>query len=243
MAQESTQQNGKKTNLSIDQNGKLYEYSKEPQDGFVEHKSTSGKVSYRKYYRTTDAGKICYLAINKRDYVKGEVEAVVIGIAGEDNTDFITFDMRKGATTNLSDYTKYLARVLGDMDFSQKYTLSPNTKKNEAGYLLRDFFVNPIDDAGEQLPFIKPTLTFSDIPKMEKREAQGKTINDFTKQDDFLYDVLMKQFARFAAYKAANRTSAPDVDTTHAQEADVKPTGKAKAAPVPVEAGDEDLPF
>lgn len=242
MAQEFTNGGNNTANfLQINKDGLLYKWSKEPLEGGQEHKNKDGLPYYTKTFSRTEEGYICKLDI-KEDGRFGE--ELIIGIRGKNESDFISFTMRKQGG-GLSDYTKHIARVLADVDFSKRYTIAPSTKKNEKGYLRREFYFNQIDVEGS--PFINPSLKYKnkdgegDIPQMVKKTIAGKDTYDFTEQDNYLYDVLVKQIKRFNEYKAARKAdnnSEPSATNVPAESAEI-----GKVPPVPAAADDDDLPF
>ena len=240
------------TYLRINAEGQLYSGSSEPREGHVEYTSKQGNVSYRKTYAGTDYGKITQLHVVEKDFPTGKVKYLEVTVENEESRDVVQLPL-KNIKGGLTDEVKKFIAILPGIDFSRELTISSNRKKNERGYVEKVLFVNYVTDGVQEKDGVKFSLKFGKegtVPMFEQREGlEGEIIYDFTKQDKFMFEELVKQLERFKAEKGAE-VKAPEVTakTPEAEEAPKKKASTTKGGPkieTPAqdESDDDDLPF
>lgn len=245
MAREAT--NKPTTYLRINAEGQLYSGSSEPRDGHVEYVSKQGNVSYRKTYAGTDYGKISRLGVVEKDFPSGKVKYVEITVENDESRDVIQLPL-KNMKGGLTDEVKKFIALLPGIDFSRDLTISSNRKKNERGYVEKVLFINYVNDGVQEKDGVKFSLKFGKegtVPQFETSEGIDGIVYDFTKQDKFLFDVLIKELERFNTEKN-KEAAAPSTP----KETTEKPVEKAKAtkpadnaSPKVEEDEDDELPF
>ena len=100
--------------------GKVFEYSKEPQEGYVTFTSKTGKVSYRKYHQGI-TGELDSVSIRDTNFgqelsvaLKTEDTAMYLNFALKDQKDFVD-----------SSYAEDLISKLPNMEKGRTYTINP----------------------------------------------------------------------------------------------------------------------
>jgi hypothetical protein len=100
--------------------GKVFEYSKEPQEGYVAFTSKTGKVSYRKYHQGI-TGELDSVSIRDTNFgqelsvtLKTEDAAMYLNFALKDQKDFVD-----------SSYAEDLISKLPNMEKGRTYTINP----------------------------------------------------------------------------------------------------------------------
>jgi len=110
-----------KNYLQLDKTqGSFYVYSKEEKDGYKKHESTTGKVSYRKYFDKGVTGKLDSVTIYESDYGKQISMSIV-----NDNEQYYApveiFDQRG----NVNLYAESLIKFLPLLEKQQSIVLYP----------------------------------------------------------------------------------------------------------------------
>lgn len=209
MAQRNDSQNV--NYLSVNKDGLLYKkvnedaYNKcKEKGGNYVQKITldDGRVVFHETFSKTEEGYLSFLGIVEKEFKDGKVKYLVISVKGEEETDSISFPLFK-TNGSLNDYVKHTANMVENWEFEKKISISPTTKKNDAGYVNKFFYVNYV---GED-DFVRTKYSYKDdeIPKIEKTEnIDGSTKYDTTKQDKFFYDILVKGINSFKEFKETN---------------------------------------
>ena len=218
----SKNNNVKTTFLQINRDGYLYESSKEPKEDFKEivMKDDKGNVIrkvYHKTYKETDDGYFSYIGIREAEFKTGKVKYLRFSIKSDEGQDVISIPLytQRGS---LSDYAKSLAILLPNVDFSHKVSVKPNTQKNDRDYTIKNFFIKDLDTDS----YVKHAHKYGkdgDIPNCVKKESAGKVVWDCSEQDDYLYNILLKEIERFKQFKsnggfATNETKTEDKQGT-----------------------------
>lgn len=238
MAREVT--NKATTYLRINADGQLYSGSSEPREGHVEYVSKQGNVSYRKVYAGTDYGKITRLGVVEKEFPTGKMKYVEITVENDKSKDIIQLPL-KNVKGGLTDEVKKFIALLPGIDFSRELTISSNRKKNERGYVEKVLFINYVTDGVQEKEGVKFSLKFGKegtVPQFETSEGIDGIVYDFTKQDKFLFDVLIKELERFNT--EMNKQAAQPSDEDKSAK-----SGKSEKASTPKveEDEDDDLPF
>lgn len=222
--------------------GRIYEASKEPKDGYEEFTSTKGNVSYRKYYPKGVYGTLT--AIEKRDSPIGEQIQLTLKDKNNDynNIQFALYDTQ-GLIDNR--FAENLIRTLPNMKIGEDYRIFPYVTQPTRDYKygssgvsvtkanIQEETVNKEDKVELAYRYLKKDEEVKegqDVPKLVFKEQRGKnrpTAASLEEKTNFLYDVLMK-FATTSENKPKEEP-APKADET-----------KSFVAPKPE---DNDLPF
>lgn len=241
------------TYLRINAEGQLYSGSSTPREGHVEYTSKQGNVSYRKTYAGTDYGKISQMQVVEKEFPKGKVKYLEITIENEEARDVIQlpFKTMKGG---LTDEVKKFTALLPGIDFSRDLTISSNRKKNERGYVEKVLFINYVNDGVQEREGLKFSLKFGkdgDVPMFETKEGIDGIEYDFTKQDKYMFDQLVKQLERFKEFKNSEPSKEEDTSKETKETKETKApkaekdtkTGEPKIAKEKEVEEDDDLPF
>lgn len=229
---------GKVNYLKINKDGKLYRQAKDTdaEKNIVEVVTKEGVKYNHILFTGSEDGYLDYLGIVKKSYESGEVPELTMVIKGENETDSISVPMYR-ADKGLNGYVKHMACVLPNMDFSERVSIVPSTKKDDRNYTKQSIFINYVDKDNEIVQLAHKYGEKNDIPMSEKVKALDGTLkSDFKKQDKYLYDILIKEIERFTEFKSNNATP-------KASEKAVvtKPVAKAEVSNNSVT--DDDLPF
>lgn len=229
MAKERANQN---TNyLQVNKDGLLYIASKTPKEGYKEVELKDGRKTYHKTFTATEDGLIDYIGITEKEFTTGvKTKVFAIVIKGKEESDMVQFRLHteKG---NLNGYVKSLASVLPNVDFSRELYIAPSTKRNDRGYVNPSLFINYVGTEKEFVQFAHKAGKDGDIPAAKEVVKMGQKTYDFTEQDEYLYNILLKEIERFKAFKG---TSTPEPKKTEPVENPIENN--------PLEE-DDDLPF
>lgn len=239
--------------------GKFFQYSKEVLDGYVEHTSTKGNVSYRKYYSEGVTGVLDSVSIYDGKFGQQ------ISISLKDGEDIfylpISIYDQKQQVDNT--YAESLIKLLPQLEKGQTLTVSGYNFIPEGEKYAKIGL--SIKVSGEK---IKSTITNSyynkegvlvkgDIPALEWVEKLGKrkpSAVSLENKDAYLLNLLEKEEARLTWKKDENNTTEQPAKPAAATKAEPKDEAKAKAvptataseafdAPIVAEDEDDDLPF
>jgi hypothetical protein len=205
------------TFLRINSKGELYESSKDPKEGFNEIVLDPGtpneRKTYQKSYKSTDYGKVSYLAITEKNFPKGKVNYVELSVQSDEDptgVDVIQLPLRslKGG---LNDEVKKLIAILPSLDYSKSIIISSNREKNLRGYVDKILYFRYKQEEGQDKDTpIKFSLKFGEkgnVPMFLIEEdpinPSQKTMN-YKDQDKFLSQVLMYELKRYEDFKAGN---------------------------------------
>lgn len=239
--------------------GKFFQYSKEVLDGYVEHTSTKGNVSYRKYYSEGVTGVLDSVSIYDGKFGQQ------ISISLKDGEDIfylpISIYDQKQQVDNT--YAESLIKLLPQLEKGQTLTVSGYNFIPEGEKYAKIGL--SIKVSGEK---IKSTITNSyynkegvlvkgDIPALEWVEKLGKrkpSAVSLENKDAYLLNLLEKEEARLTWKKDENNTTEQPAKPAAATKAEPKDEAPAKAvptataseafdAPIVAEDEDDDLPF
>lgn len=197
--------------------GNLYQYSKDPADGFEQHINKNNKISYRKYWKEGVYGVYRGTTVRKTDFGK-EISIHLIDVNGQNiYINFQLFDQQK----NIAAYAESFIALIPGMEMNYVYRVFPYAMEKEGtdfknyGVSVRhadmhnrtvreDFPVerltferNPKD--GEHVP--------GDVPAIEwKKDFDGSMKKDCSARNKYLFDVLMK-YASERTAGASNKVS------------------------------------
>ena len=208
--------------------GKVYEQSKEPKEGFEEHVSTKGNKTYRKYYTKGIFGTL--VSVEKRESPIGEQIQVTLKDKTGDyqNLQFSLYDTN-GAVDNR--FAESLLRVLPNLKKGENYRVYPYVMEAQGDYKygssgvsvhkanIEAETVNKEDKVEVFFRYLKKeeTPTANDIPKLEFKEQRGKnrpTAVSIEAKTNFLYDVLEK----YSIKGEGQQTSTPPTQTKTVDE-------------------------
>jgi hypothetical protein len=240
--------------LELDQrDGRFFEYSKDPKDGFIQHKTDAGRVSYRLTHDKGVFGTLKYINEKEDDFGTGKVLSAVLVLEDIDkNRLYLKFPI-KTANGGLNEYFESLSTVLPKLVFGSEYRFYPYTMEvpyvNKSGESKisnnRGVSIHNYDLAADaKLDKVERAHSYGvkgDIPnsKWEIVVDMGvsKNVKDDKEKRNFLY----------SSFK---NTLSPD-GTTAAAEPSQVPSNSAKMPTkpipmeinVPVDEDEEDLPF
>jgi hypothetical protein len=231
----------KKVYLQLEfMSGKVFEYSKEPQEGYVAFTSKTGKVSYRKYHQGF-TGELDSVSIRDTNFgqevsvtLKDESTAFYFNIALKDQKDFVD-----------SSYAEDLISKLPNLEKGRTYTINPyrfmpeGNKYDKTGVSIKQgdlkiekaFTNSYIDKEGVKVE--------GDIPAVVwKKDATGKNKPSAASKEtrsDMFVEILVAQTERLK-WTSSNTTG----------YAAAPQTGQPTATPAPqvmVAADIDELPF
>lgn len=235
--------------LDLDfKSGKFYEFAKTEKEGFERHESEKGNVSYRKYY----------------NYIKGSLESVQ---KYEDKFgDCISIILRKGEKLffiknrlydnrgQIATFSESLITLLPNLDKNQEitfrgYNFIPDGEKYpKRGISIKNSEGEKIKRAIKHSYYKNGELVKNDIPALEFVEKMGKmkpSSQSVEAKEDYLLDVLQKQFDRLKYIPPEESSGEPDKkksDTAQATGQDETNSKKTEEEDLPDDAED-DLPF
>ena len=197
-----------KNYLNVNYDGSIFQYSKDEQEGFVKHTSSTGKVSYRKYYNKGVEGKLLWVNRKNNPNLHNREEIEIVLGADNDQTYYLNFVVY-GQDSSLDTYTEQLVRYLPKLEKGTVYNI--NNWFMKAGDIINGQTVDrnvkglTIKVANTK---IEPSLSYQsdenpdgDIPKLMWKEKNGKklpTASSKEERSDFLYEVLLKESDRLA---------------------------------------------
>lgn len=229
--------------------GRIFQYSKTPQEGFDEHTSTKGNVSYRKYYNTGLYGVLQNVSI--RDGKLGEQVQVSVKNDGEFlNLQFNLYSVGGNIDNR---YAESLIRFLPNLKKGEGYRFYPYAMEQEDSKYMKygmSVIKSPNVEAEEKGDKVEPFLSYNKegvgenvIPNLVWKEIAGKnkpSAVSLEAKDEFLFGHLKSAVDGHLAYdKNASTTSTPTPKTDNSNS-----TPTNSEAPV-VDDTDEydDLPF
>lgn len=186
--------------------GKLFEYSKDKKDGFVEHTNTKGAVTYRRYF---DKGLYGTLkSIEKRDSNFGE--QLNVGVTDVDgNNNYISIPLFDGQN-NIATYAEGFIQNLKGLQIGEDYRIFPYAIVTEDGkYTNRGISIKKANLSAQTVSDQVEKYTNSytdkegkkvvgDIPAVEWKQKLGKNVPDKDAKNEFLFNAL----ANFNSVKA-----------------------------------------
>ena len=231
----------KKVYLQLEfMSGKVFEYSKEPQEGYVTFTSKTGKVSYRKYHQGI-TGELDSVSIRDTNFgqelsvtLKDESTAFYFNIALKDQKDFVD-----------SSYAEDLISKLPNLEKGRTYTINPyrftpeGDKYDKTGVSIKQGDLK-IEKAFTNSYINKEGVKVEgDIPAVVwKKDATGKNKPSAASKEtrsDMFVEILVAQAERLK-WTSSNTTG----------YAATTPTQEAKATAITAAAStfeEQELPF
>lgn len=211
--------------------GKIFEYSKDEKEGFVEHTNTKNVTSYRRFLDKGLYGTIT--KVEKRDSNFGDqISVTVVDTSG--NTNYLSIPLFDGKR-NISTFAEGFITNLKGLELNKPYRIYPYSIENEGKSYkttgvsikhanLSDMTVSDSVEKYTQSYMKDGEEVKGDIPKIEWKEKMGTSTPDKDAKNEFLYNI-------FDSYVKSSTNE--------------QPKQKAKATPKPQqeEELDEDLPF
>ena len=218
------------TYLQIDSASKrMYIYSKEPKEGYVEHTSSKGNVSYRQYVNNV-SGKIVRAGFFDGNY--GQVFNLTV--EDDSNRYVIQFTVSDGAFYAL-------ARSIKNIDVSKEVKISLyESKSNDKSYQAVSISYPNEKDAegkevrvewGEELP----RAVYND--KLKKWNFDDLQTEAITRAEDFIKENGLN------SYQNNNNTEETSEKEEAPKKEETKPAAKKETATLVEEESEEDLPF
>jgi len=194
--------------LELDEReAQFFEFSKEPKEGFSEHKSTQGKISFRKYYKKGVKGVLKYINEREEEFPTGKVRKLNLVVDNGDDRYYLNFHILT-AKGNLNQFVEQLIPFLPNLKQNTAYRFFPyemeNTYVNKDGVektgTNKGVSVAEWDlDSDTKGTKVERAHTFGaagDIPAIVwnkvTKMGETKNIKDDTDRLNFLYDVLKK---------------------------------------------------
>ena len=189
--------------------GTLFEYSKSPQEGFVEHTNSKGKVSYRKYYRQGVEGSLVGVETRVNQYLNNREEVIfTLSNAGDEYK--VTFPVLNNDGTQLDDFTESIVRHLPALQKGATYSIN-NWRMNKGDMVNGEkvLYNNSgvsFKQGGEKVAAVLGYNTDNnpngEIPRIEWKELAGKnrpTAASKERKLEFLYTTLLEQVKRLSS--------------------------------------------
>lgn len=218
------------TYIQVDQSTKrMYIYSKEPKEGFVEYVSSKGNKSYRQYVNNV-SGKIV-----RAGFFDGNFGQVFnLTVEDESNRYVIQFTVSDG-----SFYA--LARSIKNIDVSKEVKISLyESKSNDKSYQAVSISYPNEKDAegkevrvewGEELP--RPVYN----DKLKKWNFDDLQTEAITRAEDFIKENGLN------SYQNNNNTEETSEKEEAPKKEETKPAAKKETATLVEEESEDDLPF
>lgn len=199
--------------------GTLYEYSKEPKEGFEEHKNSKGDISYRKYYNYGVKGQLVNVSKHTNQRLNNREELTITLNDGGDEYR-VTFPVLSNDGTEFDKFTESIVRHLPSLNKGTSYTIN-NWRMNKGDIVNGDKVLYTkmgvsFKEGEEKVP---PALSYQsdnnpegDIPKVEWKELAGKnrpTASSKEKKLEYLYNTLNEQIERLSNTNAENKKMEP----------------------------------
>lgn len=276
--------------LQINSNGRLYhKASAEEEQTFKDRKeensnyngsdigvaeifnSKTGVTYYHKQYSRTAFGKVVWIDIHNAKFDGREIPMFRVAIKPEEGgRECVSAPLYNSTGTGLNQIVKGIITLLPNLDVTADYAIAASRKEytradGTPNYNISVFF-NFENESGEQ-DFIRSAISYrsetnpdGEIPPAEKVKKLGKESWDFSKQDEYLLEVLNEQIARIkseletlypnsggqgASQAQVTTPQSPVSQTsdTAKQKKNVVPPASNIQKPEPPSFDDSDLPF
>lgn len=231
----------KKVYLQLEfMSGKVFEYSKEPQEGYVEFTSTKGNKSYRKYHQGI-TGELDSVSIRDTNFG----QELSISLKSADSQMYLNFALKDQKDFVDSNYAEDLISKLPNLEKGRTYTVNPfrftpeGEKYDRTGVSVkqgdlkieRAFTNSYINKEGVKVDGDIPAVVWKkDATGKNKPSAASKEV----RSDRFL-EILTEQAERLK-WTSSNTTSS-------ATAAPVQETKVAEMATAVSTYDSEELPF
>ena len=208
-------------NLQVNYDGTIYQYSKDPIEGYEKHTNTKGKESYRKYYRKGVTGVLTAIEKKAGPDFRNNAEEVNLTLTDGEEKYVLNFPVLGQQGDSLDEYTQSLATLLPKMQMGKRYSLNNwSMKKGDVinGEVVKygKKGITLKNEAGEK---IKSDITYEyikgkgtaeekhvkgDVPMLEWKEIAGKnrpTAASKEAQLEYLYGLLDREINRLSGEK------------------------------------------
>ena len=226
-----------KNYLQANYDGTIFQYSKDQKEGFVEHKNTVGKISYRKYFNKGVDGELTGIFKRTNEY-KNNAEEVSLVLQNGETENILTFPILNQGGDALDEFAEALAFILPKMEKGRtynvnnwfmkkgdtvggevvKYNNKGVTVKLEGNKIKTGFTFEHIKGRGTADEKHVP----GDVPMLKWKMSAGKNRPTAVSKEarlNFSYDLLEAQVSRISGVAAA-----PQQNTnTPAAERDLAP--------------------
>lgn len=208
----------KKVYLQLEfMSGKVFEYSKEPQEGYVEFTSSKGNKSYRKYHQGI-TGELDSVSIRDTNFG----QELSISLKSEDSQMYLNFALKDQKDFVDSNYAEDLISKLPNLEKGRTYTVNPfrftpeGEKYDRTGVSIkqgdlkieRAFTNSYINKEGVKVEGDIPAVVWKkDATGKNKPSAASKEV----RSDRFL-EILTEQAERLK-WTSSNTTSTPAQET------------------------------
>ena len=240
--------------LQVNYDGSIFQYSKDPKEGYREFTNTKGKVSYRKYFNQGIEGELLNISKVNNERMNNREELKVALKSGED-INILTFCVLNNDGTAVDEFTESLLLVLPKLQKGETYNINnwfmkkgdtvkgEVVKHNKKGITVKqgedkiktDYTFEHIKERGTA----NETHVKGDVPMLKWKEIAGKNRPTAASKEvklEFLYNILTAQCDRLPYEAASNTTTS---NTTPKQE----PAQAAQTATASVGEEEDDLPF
>lgn len=203
--------------------GRIYQYSKTQKEGFDEHESSTGNVTYRKYFNTGLYGILQNVSI--RDSKIGEQ----VQISVKNGSEYINLQFPLYTQSGNIDnrYTESLIRFLPNLKKGQGYRFYPYAMEQEDSSYMKygmSVITSPNPEAEEKGEKVEAFLQYNKegvgenvIPNLVWKEIAGKkkpSAVSLESKDEFLYNHLKSAVDGHLAYEKNSSSSSNDSPKT-----------------------------
>jgi hypothetical protein len=234
--------------------GKFFQYSKEVLDGYAQHTSTKGNVSYRKYYSDGVTGVLDSVSIYDGKFG----QQISISLKDGDDIYYLPISIYDQKQQVDNTYAESLIKLLPQLEKGQNLTVSGYNFVPEGEKYSRIGL--SIKVSGEKLKSAitnsyynkEGVLVKGDIPALEFVEKLGKkkpSATSLEAKDTYLLALLEKEEARLTwkkdepAQQEQKAPAAEPKDEASAKRVAPVTPQEAFEAPVVSDDDDDDLPF
>lgn len=215
-------------NLQVNYDGTIFQYSKEPKEGFEEFKNTKGKISYRKYFKYGVDGIFSGLKKENNQFLNGAEELKLTLKEGEDTYNILAFTVLNQDGNQLDDFTESIVTKLANMELGVEYNINnwymkkgdtvngEIVKYSNKGVTVKEgenkikssvtyeYIKNRGSDAETHVPGDVPMLQWTIIAGKNRPTAASKEA-----QLVFLYELMDKQINRLGRAESTTTQESP----------------------------------
>lgn len=219
-----------KNYLQVNYDGSIFQYSKDPKEGFIEFTNSKGKVSYRKYFNKGVDGVLTGITKQNNQYLNNAEELKVTLQNGEEEN-ILSFTILNQDGTSLDEYTQGITILLPKMNKGETYNINnwfmkkgdtingEVVKYNKKGVTLKQndekiksdvTFEHVKDRNTDNEKHVK-----GDVPMLQWREIAGKnrpTAASKEAQLEYLYTLLDKEIDRINGSTSEPKKETPKED-------------------------------
>jgi hypothetical protein len=230
--------------------GLFFDYSKEEKEGYVKHTSTSGNVSYRKYYKEGVSGILESISIYDGKFG----QQISMNIKQGEEIYYLPINIYDQKNQVDNTYAESLIKLLPLLEKGQNVTVTAYNFKPEdskyskigfsikvSGEKLKSEITNSYYKDGELVPGDVPAIVW--VEKLGKKKPSASSIEA---KDEYLLSILEKEEARLTWKKEESALEAPKQEEQPKESAPKvqTPTPAAtNSVPTLPSDDDDDLPF